>query len=370
MKHLASLKVSPLKIIAASRYLLAAFILGLLIITQSSRAIAALTNNLGSVDLNRALLSNASSNERLASFATAGSKFQQALAWDANYGFAYYNLGTLYAHFEDTQSAHDVLAKATAVMPGDALSLFQLGLTKAALGYEEGAIALWQQALAAPYFINTAQTYSREGDLVSALRDAHRATMIDPLLLSAYYALGDIYSKQKDFAGALQVSQTAVAISPNDVTSLYRLGKALRDADDVEQAAAVFRRVLVQSPEHTLVMKDLAAIYADQTQCEQAENVLQPLLSSKSRATDTVKALRLLGACYVNRQNPGYALPYLEQLAGFDTATLKDFMLLAQAYEALDRNSAAIDVYKHIMLLDPDHKPSQDALARLEGEGQ
>ena len=366
MKHRISPLVLTHKVISASRILLAVFIIGLLVYTQWSRMTASLWNNLGSCDLNRALILDMLEANRLARFASAGSKFQKTLNLDDDSGYAYYNLGRIYTYFGDQKSAENVLEKAVHRMPGDTLSLFELGMVKATLGKEQQAMTLWQQAGAAPYFVNNAAALSRENKLNQALHDAQRAITIDPEHHSTHIALGDIYIKQKDYERALQAYQNAVTLAPGDALSQYQLAKTLHSMGKIEQAALTFRRVLLLAPNYPPALHELGSIYAKQEQCEQVGTLIQPLLGPGSSTSNTISALRIVGTCYLNRQNPGLALPYLERLATTDTAQVNDFMHLGQAYEALDNATAAIEVYTHVLLLDPDHASAQQSVNRLQ----
>ena len=370
MKHQNDAKVSPSIIITASRYLLAVFVIGLLIITKLPRGLSALLNNIGSVSLNQALLSSAGEQKAIVQFTEAGLDFQKALASDGRNGYTYYNLGTIYTHFEDMASAHDAFSKAVATLPEDAISLFQLGMTKSKRNDEEGALALWQQAGAAPYFVNSSQEFTNEGDLESALQDAQRAIAIDPTIIPAYFVLAEVYSKQEDYSSALQAYQTAVTVAPDSAAGLYHVGLMYDRLEQLDKAINYYRRALLQHPPYTPALRNLANIYAKQSECEQVDAVLHEVLYLKSNIPFTASALRIVSACYIKTQKPDTAKPYLEQLVSLDTANSNDFTQLARVYEALDRHADAIDVYKYILLIDPNYEEAQEGLTRLKGEDQ
>ena len=365
MKHQRNTEVKAEKRLTASRYLLAAFIAGLLITTQWSRGFSKILNNLGSVYLNRALLSNIGETAVNENFTDAGLKFQQALSRNDGYGYAYYNLGTIYSHFGDWYTAQEAFAKASGALPEDAVSLFQLGMAKASLGDEDGAIVLWQQAGAASYFVNSARLHIKEGDIDSARRDAQRAITIDPSLTRAYYTLGEVYTRQKDYSQALQAYQTSLVITPESAISLYQVGRMYDLLQQTDKAIVYYQRALIQQPHYRPALRSLAIVYANLVQCEQSKAILQPFLSLKSQPTHSADALRIISGCYLKNQNTGSALRYLERLADYDSVTSADFIQLAKAYEALGRGGDAFDVYNHILLIDPDHQEAQEALIRL-----
>jgi tetratricopeptide (TPR) repeat protein len=355
------------KLLTASRILLAVFFVGIYIATHWSRERSSLLNNLGSVKLNQAFEFNAEESKSNAIFTRAGLYFQQAVSLNSNNGQVYYNLGTIYAQFKDINSAHAAFSKSVELMPGDVLSLFKLGIIKASMGDEANAISLWKQAHAADFFVNTSYMFLREGNFDSALRDVKRVIDIDPQHVPAYYALAEIYAEKQDFIGALQAYQTALIQTPDNVISLYGAGLMYERLEQVDKATVYYQRAIEQHPQYFPALRSLANIYANQGQCNLTEVVLAELMTSKTKKSHSASALRIVSTCYFKKQEFDRALPYLEELVGFDKVTSQDYINLALVYEALSWQDNAIEVYKYVLGIDPDNKDAQDALIRLVG---
>lgn len=355
------------KVLATSRKLLVVFIVLLLAGSHWKFIAAMLVNNLGSTFLNRALLAPVSREQRDESFRRAGEKFQFILGMEAVSGYAAYNLGTLYLQFGDAAAAHSAFTRAVNALPEDSVSLFQLGMTTATLEDEASAIALWQQAGAAPYFVNSCRAL-KQTDPAGALRDAQRAVAIDPQLLEGVIALGEVYTAQKDDSRALQAYQTAVTLAPEDRVSLNRLGEVLRRLGRTAEAQAIFQSALRVDPAYAPTLLNIASIHAEQARCEQTGVLLEPLLSSRARSADRARALRLTGTCYLQRENAGYALPYLHELSQLDAVTASDMLLLGQAYEMTGYRTEAAKLYAEVLGMNPDNQTARQALDRLSGE--
>ena len=331
----------------------AAFVL--LCFVQGPNAIAVVLNNWGSQHLDRALLAPDSVTST-SDLVDAGLRFQAALRVDPRYAPAYYNLGTIYAQWGDVAASAEAFARAVAFDPNDRLAHFQLGLAQAALGDEAAARGSWQRAGAGAYFVRRAR-----GNLGAGMLDALRAVEIDPENPLAYYALADVYVKQQDIDAALQVYRAA----PDPAESLYKAGALLRKQHRPAEAIQALQQALAQSPDHLSARLELGRVYSDDGDCEQARAWLAPLMTTSLWRAREPKSYVVVGRCLLRQDDPLAALAYFSEAAALDAKSVDARWLMGQAYEAAGYPDAAVEMYRQVLRIKPDHGPATRALESL-----
>lgn len=359
-------------------------------------------NNLGSLYLNRALLSpDLEPAERTALAVRAGQTFHTALAWEPYNGWAAYNLAAVYELWQDAPSAARTLSRAAALNPGDAGTRFRLGQALAAQGQEEAAIAEWRAAHAAGYFVQQALELLREGDEERALQQAGRALAIDPQLPEAYTCLGralsalgradeavaafesaaalypdssperyllrgEVLVAQGEWAAALVAFARAADLAPTDPEPHQRMGWVLLDGlDDPAQAQARFQWALHLEPGYVPALLALGQLDVDQGDCDEAAVWLVPLTGRQVQDSLAAQVQVMLGRCLLEQDRQQEALVYLEQAVASSPRSVWAQSTLAAAYSQAGRYHEAIAAYLQVLELDPGNVSAQQALEEL-----
>jgi tetratricopeptide (TPR) repeat protein len=327
---------------------------------RGAHTVAVALNNWGSQNLDRALLVPDSPSPP-DSLVDAGRRFQAALRVAPRYAPAYDNLGTIYAQWGDVAASAEAFARAVAADPNDRLAYFQLGLAQAALGDEAAARESWRWAGAGAYFIRRAKDALGAGDLAAGMLDALRAVEIDPADVRAYEVLADVYVKQGNIDAALQVYRAA----PDPAESLYKAGALLRKQHRPAEAIQALQQALAQSPDHLSARLELGRVYSDEGDCEQARVWLAPLMTTSLWRAREPKSYVVVGRCLLQQDDPLAALTYLSEAVALDAKSVDARWLMGQAYEAAGYPDAAVEMYRQVLRIKPDHGPATKALESL-----
>lgn len=359
-------------------------------------------NNVGSIRLNRALLSpDPDPTKRTVYAVKAGRAFQTSLAWHPRNGQAYYNLAAVYELRQDHVSATRALSQAAASSPDDPTTRFRLGTALATQGREEEAIEEWQAAGAAPYFVNQGLALVGEGNLDSAVEQYERALTIDPNLAEGHYRLSealtrlgrkeealaalelaaalepassprryllqaDVHTARGEWEEALANLERAADLAPWDHEPHYDMARILVRLGDREAAIVRLQRALHLKPDHTLSRLTLAQIYEEERHCEEVAASLSPLLGSDVESVIAAKAHELLGSCLLGTGQIQEGLSHLEHAVALAPRSTRRQLMLAQGYVQAGRHPDAIEVYSEVLEIEPENAEAQRALEELE----
>lgn len=360
------------------------------------------SNNVGSILLNRALLApDLGPEERMGWAVQAGRSFQTALAWDPLNGQAYYNLGTVYDLWQDAPSAARALSRATVLNPHDASAHFGLGQALATQDQDERAIQEWQAADAADYFLNQGLALAREGDFNGAIGQYERALAIAPELAEGYYRLGqalsglgreeeavaafesaatlespssprryflqgEVHAARGAWEAALAAFGQAASLAPQDPAPQYRMGWVLcYGLEDEEAAISRFQWALQLDPDYVPPRLALGWLYEEQENCDEAARWLAPILSPDVGSGLAGQAHVLVGRCLLHQGRDDEALSYLEQALTLNPGSARYHLTLAQGYSQAGRYHDAIEVYLRVLELEPDNGQARQALEEL-----
>jgi tetratricopeptide (TPR) repeat protein len=359
-------------------------------------------NNLGSVLLNRALLTpDLAPEQRTAQAIKAGQTFQNALAWDPLNGQAYYNLAAIYTFWQDGSSANLALSRAAASNPGDACARFKFGQALAQMGQEAAAIEAWHAADAAPYFINQGARLLGEGNDAEAIKAYERAIAIAPESSEAYLQLGralnragrseeaiealekaavresprssqryllqaEVHVAREEWTKAMESFQRASVLDPRDPEPHYRMGQLWNQRlENQEAAIRHYQWALYLTPDHVPSRLALAELYDAQGDCDKAARWLDPFFASNARKSLQTKAHVLLGRCLSRQERTNQALSHLEEVVLLNPKSARHHLTLAQAYSQAGRYQAAIQTYLQVLELQPDNAQAKEALKEL-----
>jgi len=337
-----------------------------LVLAQLPTLISAGYNNVGGLALNRAQIEpGLTPAEVTAAYTAAGRDFQQALKLAPGYGRPYANLGAIYADFGDTVAGAQAYAEATRYAPDDRLAQYFYGQSLAALGDEAAARDAWTAAQAAGVFIRQANAL-KSSDPEGALLNAERALAIAPDAPESILALGGVLTAQKLYTDALALYEDAIARTPEEPDYYREAGLLLRrNLGRADDAISMLEQAIRLRPEDEAARLELARIHSALGACYEAEVWLTQLLSHTPLTSNEVQAHTIAGQCHLAQDRPQSAIPYLEAATSGDKPSIGTLLLLAGAYEDIDRLDDARDTYTRILELKPDHAGAQKALDEL-----
>ncbi len=224
-------------------------------------------------------------------------------------------LGVAQRRLGDNAAARAVLETLAATQPRAAAAHYEYGLTLAALGEAEAAIA--------------------------AIR---RATGLNPAMPDAWRALGDLLMLAGDEAGADQAYARHIGAAVND-KRLMAAGLALCDRD-IPAAERLLRAHLARFPTDVAAMRMLAEAATRLGQFGEAEALLADCLK---RAPSFIGA-RHNYAMVLYRQNKlAEAIPHIERLVAHDPRDPNYRNLLAAAVASVGDYQRAIDLYEGVL---------------------
>lgn len=184
-------------------------------------------------------------------FATAKTKFQEAVAQAPDFVDAHYNLGLVLQNLGDFAGARAEFERTLELDPSNVAAPRLLADTLVKLGDFAAALPAYEKAIAADstrfelYYAAAdaaAQVYTKPeelGKLVEAYRAALRKDPSNPLAFQAAIGLASAGSKMKDNEIALEGYQRAVKAKPDSPTAHYNyaviLQKMKRSKEAVEQ---------------------------------------------------------------------------------------------------------------------------------------
>jgi tetratricopeptide (TPR) repeat protein len=338
-----------------------------LLLTQLPTLISAGYNNLGGLALNRAQIEpGLTPAEQAAAYTAAGRDFQQALKLAPGYGRPYANLGAIYTDFGDTEAAAQAYAEATRYAPDDRLAQYFYGQSLDELGDEAAARDAWTAAQAAGVFVRQADAL-KSSDPEGALLNAERALAIAPDAPESILALGKVLTAQKHYTDALALYEEAIARTPEEADYYREAGFLLRrNLGRVDDAIRMLEQASRLQPEDEAARLELARIHSALGACYEAETWLTQLLSHTPLTSNEVQAYTVTGQCHLAQERPQTAIPYLEATVTGDKPSIGTLLLLAGAYEDVDRLDDARNTYTRVLELNPDYAGAQKALEALE----
>ncbi|HEX5258734.1 MAG TPA: tetratricopeptide repeat protein [Sphingomicrobium sp.] len=221
--------------------------------------------------------------------------------------------GQLYSRGQYGQ-AERVCRQIIASRPGNADAHNILGVSLAALGQKEEAVASLKRAIkisgqAASYHANLGEILRQAGRLDEAAAAIEEAIKLEPNNAQALNNLGIIQYERKQFADAVQSYRRALELRPTMAEALNNLGNALRLTGDIDGALHAYQEALTQRAVYPEVYNNLGTLLQQDQKFEEAEHALRKAIQQNpnyieahnnlaqllSSQKQEVEALRVLG---------------------------------------------------------------------------
>lgn len=184
------------------------------------------------------------------------------------------------------KEAEHVITAILQTRPDHAHALHLLGLVAYQAGQPAKAVDIIQRALAvapgeAVFHSNVAEMSRQLGRLSDAIRHGERAVALSPSMVSGHSNLGIAYFDAGDDERARACHERALAIEPRTPQSLNNLGSIARRARDLEGAEGWYRRALAQNPQYLEAASNLGAVLVESHRPQEAAAVLEQALEQR-----------------------------------------------------------------------------------------
>jgi tetratricopeptide (TPR) repeat protein len=177
---------------------------------------------------------------------------------------------------------------------------------------------------------------------------------------------GQKFLQDQKLDEALKEFQETVRLAPDSALGQFWLGRVYFYRKDKEQAEKAFKKVLEKEPDNYHAMAMLGKMYSfDKDKLEQAQTYLQKALAE---SPENLEAHFDLARIYAMQGERNKALREF----GFLFSKERDFFIyhfeLGRMLEAWDEKGKAIEQYKRALVLNPNFKPAEESIQRLEGK--
>jgi serine/threonine-protein kinase len=287
--------------------------------------------------------------------------FNQAIAFDPNYGLAYNGLAYNYINQDDwfirpseaAPRAKDAATKALAIDASDANA--HLSLAIVAHWYE------WDWAAAEREFKWAIELDPKNSDIYGyyswylasmgrndqALAEAKRGQQADPLSLLANFGPGSISVFTRQWDHAIEQLRSAIELDPNYWFDHCFLGRAYEQKAKLPEAIAEFQRALELEKDNTEIWSGLGHAYAMSGNKAEAQKVLVHL---KELAAHSYVAPYNVAVIYAGLGEKDQAFAWLDQAYKERSYLLAVYLTTDARLDKLHSDPRFVDLRRRIGL--------------------
>jgi tetratricopeptide (TPR) repeat protein len=203
----------------------------------------------------------------LEDYAGAMADYNQAIALDPNYAFAYVSRGTLkYVKLNDLSGALIDYNRAIAADPKGADAFYSRGSLKEKLNDPTGAMSDYNRAITLDP--NYANAYNNRGilkenlnDLTGAMADYNQSIVINPKDAIAYLNRGSLKeNKLNDPQGALADYNQSILLDPKYTKAYNNRASLKQDMNDATGALADYNRAIALDPNYAIAYSNRGSL--------------------------------------------------------------------------------------------------------------
>jgi tetratricopeptide (TPR) repeat protein len=280
----------------------------------------------------------------------ATDEVRRVLALDPGFEKGWLLLAELLAKVDDHHGAADALSRALILDPSDAITRYELGKERFALGLFGEAVASYRESLDrvsdnAWIWYHLGKAQQALGEELAAQESWRKAVALDP-------DMGKFVSRRvAEPADAVAMVREQLAVNPASVHLRLALAEQLARAGDGPLALAEVRRVLKDHPSEPDAWKMLAGIYLDQEAFAAGEDALT---RARTLQPGDPEVAYQLGRILVRREKLSPAVPHLAFAAAHTPDPLPALRLLGNVQYDLRDFAAAIGTLSRAVALEPD----------------
>jgi tetratricopeptide (TPR) repeat protein len=239
--------------------------------------------------------------------------------------------GQLYSRRQYGQ-AERVCRQIIAARPGNADAHNILGVSLAALGRAEEALAELKRAIkinpqAPSYHANLGEILRQSGTLDEAFEALQTAVKLDANNAQALNNLGIIEYEKRNFKQAVDYYRRALALNPNMAEALNNLGNASRMTGDIEAALNAYQEALTQRAVYPEVYNNLGTLLQQDRRFEEAEHALRKAIQQNPHY---IEAHNNLAQLLSSQKNEVEALRILAEALKFAPENVQILLITAQ----------------------------------------
>ena len=270
--------------------------------------------------------------------------FRRALEVKPDYADAYLNLGKILEDLADLPEAMECYENALSINPEFFEALLNTGNIHNARGNYDEAILIYHRAIAVNQnsvqaFSNLGSALRKRGDLNAAKENYNRAIKINPDHSEAHNNLGNLFQEQGDSNAALSSYKQAIKISPKYATAYANMGKVFCDRGDIDDAINSYAQALTIEPNNSEFHLNLGVSYSKNGDDQTAIQNYQKALSLKP---DYLDCLLNLGVAYSNLGYKHKAQKTYETALKLDPLCIKAHRSLSALKKYTDQDSQFI----------------------------
>lgn len=278
-----------------------------------------------------AILEQALAHHRAGRLAAADADYRRVLEVRPDHPDALHLLGVMAHHAGDHQPALELIGKAIAVDPSNAV-----------------------------YHHNIAEVYRATGRFDEAVAACRRVVDLKPDYADGHNGLGSALRLRGNLAEALAACRRAVALAPDHGDAHYNIGTVLQEQGALDDAITAYRRAVAINPGLAKAQYNLGVALGDQGRLEEAIDAYQGALDAQP---DMYLARYNMGNLLLARNRPeDAATAYrrtLEDAPGHGPAHNN----LGAALQEVGDYGDAEASYRHAVALDPDYAEAHVSLA-------
>lgn len=228
---------------------------------------------------------------------------------------------------------------------------FIRGMTRSFLGDDEGAIALFQNALELtpnePALLSAlAEALENTDDVESALFYANQAVTADATNAHYFRLVARLHLRQQNPDDALTAYATLLELNPHDIDALQEVARLQAATGNLKEAIASYEQLLHEVGEIQGIRNQILQLYFRLGDTDGVESTLRMLLGSNP--SDTVY-LRMLAEVFNQQDRSVDAVALYEEALANDPNNVELQVALASLYRQAGRADEAASLMDVVM---------------------
>ncbi|MDL2269145.1 tetratricopeptide repeat protein [Desulfosarcina sp. OttesenSCG-928-A07] len=209
------------------------------------------------------------------------------------------------------------------------------------------------------YFFSQSHLYLKEKNFDQAIEAIQKAIDLDPDSSFLKQELAEILIVKQDFFAATKILEEVVRADPNNAEAMILLGRIYNAVDTPDQAIEMFSRAVDIDPDQEDVYLMLCGLYMEEEEWEAVRDICQKWVN---RFPESYAGYFYLGRASAMVGDTASAKIYFEKVLSLEPRLLEARFELGSVYESDRQYKAAIQIYKDILALHPDHLHAMMAL--------
>jgi tetratricopeptide (TPR) repeat protein len=203
-----------------------------------------------------------------------------------------------------------------------------------------------------------------KGRVLESIEQFKQIIRSDPANEPAYYYLSTLYTELKEYDVAERYLQRAIDVNPRQGTHYHQLGVIRFRQKQWRAALGFFKQALElgAGKNEAAVWRSIGDVQVELFDREAALQAYETALRIQPQDAHTRFAL---GRFYLERNEPGLAIPNLRAALEIDPSLQGAYPVLGRAYRRTGDVQSAVTVLKNALQIDPADQESRYALGQV-----